>query len=84
MNRFSQTNPKTCPGINRFVRPTMAYVKCHVCGGDVEIWSDENRATYAACGAEWRHPDKDASCLEYCEYADKCREIIKSFNRPSG
>jgi len=83
MSRSSQTNPKTCPGISRFVRPTMAYVKCHVCGGDVEIWSDEDKATCAGCGAEWLRPNKDASCLEYCEYADKCREIIKSFDRPS-
>ena len=73
--------PSTCPGINKFIRPTMAYVKCHVCGSDVEIWSDEDSGTCLGCGAEWRRPDKEASCLDYCEYSDKCREIIKSLGR---
>jgi hypothetical protein len=44
----------------------------------VEIWSDEDVAECTECGAEWRRPDKNSSCLEYCEYADKCRGIINS------
>jgi hypothetical protein len=27
---------RTCPGIREFTRPTVRYVKCHVCGGNVE------------------------------------------------
>ena len=81
MSGTSKFTPRTCPGINKFIRPVMAYVKCHICSGDVEIWSDDDSATCQGCGAEWRRPDKDASCLEYCEYADKCREIIKSASR---
>lgn len=71
-------NPETCPGLREFLRPTPAYVKCHVCSADVEIWSDEDVAECTECGAEWRRPDKNSSCLEYCEYADKCRGIINS------
>ena len=70
-------NPLTCPGLREFLRPTVKYVKCHICGGDVEIWSDEDVGICDECGAEWKAPDKNASCLEYCEYADKCREIIE-------
>jgi len=73
-----EITPQTCPGISKFVRPTMTYVKCHVCGNDVEIWSDEDVGVCLKCGAEWHRPEKDASCLEYCEYAEKCREIIRS------
>ena len=69
-------NPDTCPGLKSLIRPTMTYVKCHVCGGEVEIWSDEDVAICDNCGAEWRKPADDASCLSYCEYADKCRAII--------
>jgi DNA-directed RNA polymerase subunit RPC12/RpoP len=29
----------------------MAYVKCHVCGGTVEIWSDEDAGVCLDCGA---------------------------------
>ena len=76
--RPAPTNPQTCPGIRDFIRPTVAYVKCRVCGGDVEIWSDEDVGICLECGVEWRRPDEDASCLEYCEYADVCRELIKA------
>jgi formate hydrogenlyase subunit 6/NADH:ubiquinone oxidoreductase subunit I len=24
-------NPQTCPGLKDFLRPTVAYVKCHIC-----------------------------------------------------
>jgi A2L zinc ribbon domain len=71
-------SPETCPGLRDFLRPTLAYVKCHVCGGNVEIWSDENVGICTECGAEWNRPDKNSSCLDYCEYADKCRGIIES------
>ncbi len=56
----------------------MSYVKCHSCGGSVEVWSDEDGGECLDCGAEWKKPDGGNSCLEYCEYADKCREIIAS------
>jgi len=71
------SSPETCPGIREFIRPTMRYVKCHVCGGSVEIWSDEDVGVCLECKAEWLKPDENASCLEYCDYADKCKEIIK-------
>jgi len=76
--RARNTTPDTCPGINRFVRPTMSYVKCNACGGDVELWSDEDVGTCTVCGAEWRRPEQDASCLYYCEYAEKCRALIRT------
>ncbi len=56
----------------------MRYVKCDVCGGNVEIWSDEEEGVCLDCGATWKRPEQEASCLSYCEYADKCREIIKA------
>jgi hypothetical protein len=71
-------NPETCPGIKDFLRPTLSYVQCHVCGGNVELWSDEDVGFCNDCGAEWKRPDKNASCLDYCQYADVCRGIIAS------
>ena len=44
----------------------------------MEVWSDEDGGECLDCGAEWKKPDGGNSCLEYCEYADKCREIIAS------
>jgi hypothetical protein len=71
-------NPQNCPGLRDFLRPSVAYVKCHVCGGNVEIWSDENVGICNDCGAEWKRPDKTNSCLDYCEYAEKCKGLIES------
>ncbi len=71
-------NPQTCPGLRDFLRPTPSYVKCHICASDMEIWSDEDSTTCDNCGAEWKKPDENASCLDYCEYASKCREIINA------
>ena len=44
----------------------------------MEIWSDEAEGVCLDCGAAWTRPEKEASCLDYCEYADKCKEIIKA------
>lgn len=71
-------SPEECPGLRDLLRPTVSYVKCPMCGGDVEVWSDEDSGICIECGYEWKRPDENASCLNYCEYADKCREIIKS------
>ncbi|KON33619.1 MAG: hypothetical protein AC479_03855 [miscellaneous Crenarchaeota group-6 archaeon AD8-1] len=73
-------NPQTCPGLKDFLRPTPSYVKCHICKSDVEIWTDEDSAICDNCGAEWKKPDQNASCLSYCEYANKCKEIINARN----
>jgi hypothetical protein len=76
IRRPTPNSTQTCPGIQDFVRPNIKYVKCHECGGTVEIWSDEEKGVCLDCGAEWLRPEKEASCLGYCEYADKCRGII--------
>ena len=76
-----EKNPRTCPGLRDFLQPKPAYITCHVCGSELEIWSDEEKSVCLDCGAEWVRPNEDASCLEYCEYADKCREIINSKKR---
>jgi len=65
----------TCPGINKFVRPKPEYIKCHRCRVEVEIWSDEREAKCLECGAKVSR--EVASCLDYCEYASKCKAIIE-------
>jgi predicted RNA-binding Zn-ribbon protein involved in translation (DUF1610 family) len=72
---------KTCPGIKKFVRPVPAYFPCPNCGGNVEIWSDEDTGICDSCNKEVSRPTKEQSCLDWCEYADKCREIIKRMKR---
>jgi len=64
----------TCPGLDNFVRPKPEYITCPNCGNEVEIWTDEEETTCESCGATVSR--KVLSCLEWCEYADKCKEII--------
>jgi hypothetical protein len=71
-------NVATCPGIRNLLRPKPEYFPCPHCGGSVEIWSDEDTGVCDACGREVGRPGKEPSCLDWCQYADKCREIINS------
>lgn len=77
VRRLEVTSAETCPGIRDFIKPMMRYVKCHSCGGDVEICRDEEEGLCLDCGTTWARTEKEASCLDYCKYADKCREIIE-------
>ncbi|UCF58990.1 MAG: hypothetical protein JSV15_00760 [Candidatus Bathyarchaeota archaeon] len=72
---------ETCPGIKKFIRPIPKYIKCPNCGGNAEIWSDEEVGTCTTCEEEVGRPEKEQSCLDWCEYADKCREIISHQKR---
>lgn len=71
---------KACPGIRKLVRPVPEYFKCSNCGGDVEIWSDENSGVCDTCSRESTRP-QEQSCLDWCEHADKCRDYVKSIKR---
>ncbi|UCB61204.1 MAG: hypothetical protein JSW72_03920 [Candidatus Bathyarchaeota archaeon] len=74
---MSNSDFKTCPGIKNFVRPIPEYFPCPSCGGNVEIWSDENMGICDGCEKEIGRPQKEQSCLDWCEHADKCRDLIK-------
>jgi len=65
---------RTCPGLEAFLRPKPEYVACPNCGSDVEIWSDENETECLNCGSKVSR--NLPSCLDWCEFADKCRQII--------
>jgi uncharacterized paraquat-inducible protein A len=65
---------ETCPGIKDFLRPKPEFINCPNCGSKVEIWTDETDTECENCGAKVSRGTQ--SCLDWCEYADKCREII--------
>jgi hypothetical protein len=71
------SSKNTCPGIKEFVRPKVRYLKCHQCNGYIEVWNDEDKGVCIDCGTIWTKPDKTATCLDYCEHSDQCKEIIK-------
>jgi len=65
----------TCPGISKFVRPTPEHLTCPKCFTHVEIWSDEQEAKCDKCGTTVSRAV--TSCLDYCEFAEKCKKIIE-------
>jgi len=65
---------RTCPGIDDRLRPKPEYITCHNCGGDVEIWTDEEKAECSDCGA--RISRSTQSCLDWCEHAQMCKVTI--------
>jgi len=76
-------NPELCPGISQFMRPRPSYIRCPMCGGDVEIWSDENEAQCPSCGLVVSK-GKVQSCLDWCEFAEKCRDMIEAKKKERG
>jgi anaerobic ribonucleoside-triphosphate reductase len=59
------------------MRPTPSFLKCPKCGSDVEIWSDEEEVLCPTCGIMVSR-GKVQSCLDWCEYADNCRDLIEA------
>lgn len=74
---MSELNPKNCPGVSKLVRPVPEYIKCPRCSGSVEMWSDEDFGSCENCGQTIPRALKDASCLDWCPQADKCRDMIQ-------
>jgi hypothetical protein len=74
------SSAEACPGIKKFLRPFPEYFPCPSpdCSGSVEIWSDEDVGICDTCENEFGRPEKEASCLDWCEFADKCRAMIKN------
>jgi DNA-directed RNA polymerase subunit RPC12/RpoP len=66
---------RTCPGINDFTRPKPEVYTCPNCGSKVEIWTDEQSAECENCGTVVSK--KVSSCLDWCEYAQKCKQLIE-------
>lgn len=60
-----------CPGSQAFSQPHPENIKCSHCSADVEIWSDEVRATCPGCKKTVTR-EQEMGCLEWCKYAKEC------------
>ncbi len=59
-----------CPGQDgRNLRVSIH--RCPICGGEVEIFSDETRARCAVCGM-MVDSDEVPSCIDWCPKAREC------------
>jgi HD superfamily phosphodiesterase/predicted RNA-binding Zn-ribbon protein involved in translation (DUF1610 family) len=60
-----------CPGAKRLRQPKPEIIRCPSCGEEVEIWTDEVRATCPNCKIAVVR-EEAPSCLDWCRYAKEC------------
>ena len=60
-----------CPGSQTIKQPVPEYIECPSCKGEVEIWSDEAKATCTNCHTTVPREMK-SGCWEWCKFAEKC------------
>ncbi len=65
------TFDKTCPGSRTIREPRPEYISCPDCGREVEIWTDELKATCPGCGNKVLRAQQ-ASCIDWCPHAKEC------------
>jgi len=65
------TMDKSCPGSRTIREPRPEFMNCPNCGKEVEIWTDELKATCRNCGAKVLRAQQ-ASCIEWCPHAKEC------------
>jgi ribosomal protein S27AE len=70
-DKKSLLNVDACPGAENIRKPKPEYHKCPSCGAEVEIWTDELKATCGKCGQNVLK-DEAMSCILWCEHAEKC------------
>ncbi|MFH1594619.1 MAG: HD domain-containing protein [Candidatus Omnitrophota bacterium] len=62
---------KKCPGSQKFNQPQPEIIACEFCRAEVEIWTDEAKATCPKCKKTIIR-EGGASCLDWCKYAKEC------------
>lgn len=62
---------KSCPGSRTIREPRPEYINCPDCGAEVEIWTDELKATCSSCGNKV-YRAQQASCIDWCPHAREC------------
>lgn len=62
---------KSCPGSRTIREPRPEYSNCLDCGREVEIWTDELKATCPGCGSMVLRAQQ-ASCIDWCPHAKEC------------
>lgn len=62
---------KSCPGSRTIREPRPENIDCPDCGAEVEIWTDELKATCSKCGSKV-YRAQQASCIDWCPHARDC------------
>jgi ribosomal protein S27E len=68
-----------CPGLDtQFWKPGDIFeIKCPKCDIAIEFFKDDSHRKCPSCGEQYFNPKIKTDCLEYCKYADQCKELLK-------
>jgi len=75
-----------CPGSQSFSQPHPEFINCTHCGKEMEVWSDEIKATCQSCKKDVLR-DQEQNCLGWCKYAKECvgekayKKYVRNKNR---
>ena len=62
---------ETCPGSREIRTPYPEEIKCIICGGTTEIWTDEPETVCKTCGGTVSR-DMRMTCIKWCPAAKEC------------
>ncbi|MEM1537907.1 MAG: hypothetical protein QXK12_04760 [Candidatus Nezhaarchaeales archaeon] len=68
---------KYCPGVKDIVQPQLIIRTCPACGEEVEFFEYETERKCPNCG-KMLYREASASCITWCQYADKCIADLES------
>ena len=68
-----------CPGIDtQFWKPGDIFeVSCPKCNVKIEFFKDDSSRKCPECGEQYFNPKVKTDCLEYCPFADQCKELLE-------
>jgi predicted RNA-binding Zn-ribbon protein involved in translation (DUF1610 family) len=67
---------KRCPGVRGLVEPQIIVRSCPFCGEEIEFFEYETQLECPKCG-KMVHREPTATCLLWCDYANKCIEDLE-------
>ena len=67
-----------CPGLDtRYWKDGDIFeVLCPECGSKVEFFKDDSQRKCPGCGNLFFNPKVKTDCLQYCKFADNCKELL--------
>src|SRR5208337_4218293 len=77
-----------CPGAANLRTPTLSVRKCPLCGGEVELFSNDISVKCSKCGFVVYNDIE--SCVQWCKHAKECvgeemyNKIMARKNAPAG
>jgi hypothetical protein len=68
-----------CPGIDtRYWKSKDIFeIPCPVCKTPIEFFKDDSSRKCSKCNQQVFNPEIQTDCLQYCQFADNCKELLE-------